>query len=210
MMRLFPLLAGLLVFLQAPLALAQPNLRSTFPGRRVGGGTRGECTARVLAHLVPESSVFAPGSSGWIGLVEGPSAAPRQLQVTFRAAQSAGSSQIVRQLLSQRNLPPSPAGILLLRLPGQAPMVWESMYLCAEGTADPSDPLAVVSAGSPPAVTLLVADVTSADRTIQTKLSALQSLCGKTLPRQQLVADFDLADVISPDWPAQLPVRCAF
>jgi hypothetical protein len=39
------------------------NLRNTAPGRRIGGGTRGECTARLIAHLVPSSSVFAPGSS---------------------------------------------------------------------------------------------------------------------------------------------------
>ena len=39
---------------------ANPQLRSSFPGRRIGGGTRGECTARLLVHLVPKNSVFAP------------------------------------------------------------------------------------------------------------------------------------------------------
>ena len=38
---------------------ANPQLRSSFPGRRIGGGTRGECTARLLVHLVPKNSVFA-------------------------------------------------------------------------------------------------------------------------------------------------------
>ena len=53
-------------------ALAQPNLRSTFPGRRVGGGTRGECAARLLAHLVPSDSVFAPGPALTVAVLEGP------------------------------------------------------------------------------------------------------------------------------------------
>lgn len=48
---------------------AQANPRSTFPGRRVGGGTRGECSARTLVHLVPETSVYAPDASGLVGLV---------------------------------------------------------------------------------------------------------------------------------------------
>ena len=35
--------------------------RNTFPGRRIGGGTRGECAARPVLHLVPSSNVFSPG-----------------------------------------------------------------------------------------------------------------------------------------------------
>ena len=60
---------------------AQANPRSTFPGRRVGGGTRGECSsARTLVHLVPATSVYAPGASGLVGLVQGPSDSPVSLQ----------------------------------------------------------------------------------------------------------------------------------
>ena len=37
------------------------DLRSQFPGRRVGGGTRGECSARYLALIVNPDSIFSPG-----------------------------------------------------------------------------------------------------------------------------------------------------
>ncbi|MFM7394311.1 MAG: hypothetical protein ACKO22_08120 [Cyanobium sp.] len=67
------------------------NLRNTFPGRRVGGGTRGECTARLIAYLVPSSSVFAPGSSRTVGILEGPSANPRPLGLTFSPLRGNGS-----------------------------------------------------------------------------------------------------------------------
>ena len=33
------------------------NIGLAFPGRRVGGGTRGECSARKIMHLVPESNI---------------------------------------------------------------------------------------------------------------------------------------------------------
>ena len=34
------------------------NIGLAFPGRRVGGGTRGECSARKIMHLVPESNII--------------------------------------------------------------------------------------------------------------------------------------------------------
>ena len=206
--RVAPLLIGLAVAAQASAALAQPNLRSTFPGRRVGGGTRGECTARVLAHLVPASSVFAPGGMGLIGVLEGPTANPRPVAISFRQMNASGSSDGARRLTAQRELPASPAGVTLLTIPLKAASVWESSYRCDEGPGDAADPLSMVSSEAPPAVSLLLADVTPADAALQTRLQGLRALCGKTVPREQLAASFDLGDVISADWPAQLPVRC--
>jgi len=207
-MRIAPLLIAVAVASQASVAMAQPNLRSTFPGRRVGGGTRGECTARVLAHLVPPSSVFAPGGTGLIAMLEGPASNPRPVAISFRQMNSAGSSDAARHLTAQRELPASPAGITLFVVPLKAASVWESNYRCDGGPGDPADPLGMVSSEAPPAVSLLLKDVTPADVVVQTRLQGLRSLCGKTVPREQLAASFDLGDVISADWPAQLPVRC--
>ena len=87
-------------------AFAQANLRSTFPGRRVGGGTRGECSARTLVHLVPDSSVFAPGASGDLALVQGPTANPVSLTMTFKP-EAGGAS-------TSQTLPASSAGVTLI------------------------------------------------------------------------------------------------
>jgi len=95
-------------------ALAQQNLRNSFPGRRIGGGTRGECSSRLLAHLVPASSVFAPGATATIGLLEGPTAQPRPLQLSFRPLTSAGTADAAQARTSTRDLPASPAGVVLL------------------------------------------------------------------------------------------------
>lgn len=209
-MRTAALLMALALGLEASAALAQPNLRSTFPGRRVGGGTRGECTARVLAHLVPASSVFAPGSSGLVALLEGPTANPRPITVAFRQANAAGSSDSAKGLQLTRELPASGAGVTLLQLPLKGATVWESSYRCDEEASGSADPLAFVSSAAPPAVSLLLLDTTSADASLQAKLAELKASCGRSVSRDQLAKSFDLTDVTGSDWPAQLPVRCVF
>ena len=182
-------------------ALAQVDLRSTFPGRRVGGATRGECSARLLAHLVPESSVYAPGTPVTLAVLEGPTATPYPLLVSLRP-QAGGAA-------FSRTLPASAAGVTLLQLtPLQAATVWESSYRCDEGQPVSADPLSFVSASSPPALSLLVADRTPADRTVEASLQSLRRHCGKSVPKQQLARDFGLDELKTADWPDQLPVRC--
>ena len=189
-------------------ALAQSNLRSTFPGRRVGGGTRGECTARVLAHLVPASSVFAPGTDRTLGLLQGPTANPVPLQLEFRPpGDTAGGAGAA----SRRDLPAAPAGITLFSLAATPiPSVWASSYRCGgdEAGGGGADPLDFVQSAAPPALSLVVSDVTTDDRTAQAALVRLSKACGATVPLQDVVQAFGLADVISADWPATLPVRC--
>ena len=202
---------ALLLCLGAADALAQTNLRNTFPGRRIGGGTRGECSARLLAHLVPSSSVFAPGPAASIGLLEGPTAQPRPLQLSFRPLTSAGSADTAQARTTTRDLPASPAGVVLLTVPPiKTATVWESGYRCAdEASANATaDALDFVQSASPPAVSLLVSDVQGDDKTLQAALKQLRSQCGKNLPTAELAKSFGLSDVITSGWPQQLPVRC--
>ncbi|MEA5423312.1 MULTISPECIES: hypothetical protein [unclassified Synechococcus] len=205
------LLTGLLLLVaasQLPEVLAQSSLRSTFPGRRVGGGTRGECSSRLVANLVPSTSVFAPGSSLQIGLLEGPTANPRPVRLSFRPLNSdaAHSSGV------ERLLPASPAGVTLLAVSAlKVPTVWESAYKCEEGSATAANnPLAFVQSESPPAVSLLVADndSTPEDKPLQTALQQLRRFCGSTVPRAQVAKAFGMTDVVNGEWPAELPVRC--
>lgn len=203
-MRVASLLLLGLVGLAGSAALAQTDLRSSFPGRRVGGGTRGECSARVLVHLVPSSSVYSPGASGLIGLLEGPSAQPRPVEVAFRPMAATG----VAQAGSKRELPGSSAGVTLMRVALPQATQWESSYQCESGPGDASDPLGMVSASSPPALSLLLPQAAAADQPVQADLTALRKLCGRSVSRQQLATDFGLADVITAEWPEQLPVRC--
>ena len=190
-------------------ALADVNMRNSFPGRRVGGGTRGECTARLVAHLVPNSNVFAPGSSGLIAILQGPSANLSPLIVAFKPANSAGVVEPRASLLESRELPPAPVGLVLLKAPSLAGAVqWESSYRCGGGLAD-ADPLNFVSAGAPPALSLLVKTAEPVDRQIQAELAQWKPRCGGTIAREQVAKIFALDEVLGPDWPAQLPLRCS-
>lgn len=192
-------------------AVAQPDLRSTFPGRRVGGGTRGECSARLLAHLVPSSSVFAPGAGLTIGLLEGPTAQPRPLQVTFRPLSNAGTAAQAQGRTTTRELPAAATGVVLLSIaPVKGATIWESGYRCDEGSGGSAgaDPLDFVQSASPPAVSLLVSDALREDKSIEAGLKTLRAFCGKTVATAAVAKTFGLTDVVTLDWPQQLPVRC--
>ncbi len=199
-------LAALSLLAEGTAGLAQPSLRSNFPGRRIGGGTRGECAARVVAHLVPADSVFAPGPALTIALLEGPSANPRPLQLQFRPQGPGGPSSAAN---AKRELAPAPAGVTLLGAASfKGEVLWESSYRCGDPAPVSSDPLSFVESVSPPALSLLVTDVTPNDRVFQARLQKLKGLCGAQVARAELAKSFGLEDVIGPDWPERLPVRC--
>lgn len=177
------------------------NPRSTFPGRRVGGGTRGECSARTLVHLVPETSLYAPDTAGLVGLVQGPSDSPVSLQVSLKPEDGSAAST--------RTLAAAPASIVLFDVQAKRPAVWESSFNCGSGEGgDSSDPMAFVQSTAPPALSLLVMDAESTDQSLQALLSALRSKCGTSVSAAEIMTKFGLADVVTEVWPKQLPVRC--
>ena len=125
-------LAWLLI--TAPVAsLAQSNLRNTFPGNRMGGGTRGECSARFVAHLVPANSVYAPGASGMIGILEGPTANPRPLQVVVKTDVQSSANAI------QRDLPASGPGVTLTWTPETEPALMRASQPARIGQEKPHE-----------------------------------------------------------------------
>lgn len=199
-------LAALALLVDTAAALAQSNQRTSFPGRRIGGGTRGECAARVLAHLVPSDSVFAPGPALTVAVLEGPTANPRPVKLQFRPRDPGGTAT---GAAVERNLPASAVGVTLLKLSAfKGAEVWESSYRCDDPAPVSNDPLSFVESVSPPALSLLVTEVTPADRTIQVGLQRLKGLCGSHVSRGDLAKSFGLEDVMGSEWPERLPVRC--
>ena len=187
---------------------AEPNLRSTFPGRRVGGGTRGECTARFLVHLVPESSVFAPGDQPWLGVLQGPTQAPKPLLVDLRRLVAAGTADDAQDRLRRLRFPASEAGVSLFRAPLAEGVVWESSYQCIPAKPGDESDEGETGFDAPPAISLLLSDATAVDRSIQDRLATLRGQCGRSVSKQQLIADFNLSNLDLSRWPDPLPVRC--
>lgn len=175
--------------------------RNTFPGRRVGGSTRGECAARQIIHLVPESSVFAPGPAALIGWLEGPSPDPKPIEVSLR--QQNNSTPVL-----SRSVASAGPRLVLLRLPQTLvlPLVWESGYQCADAPA--ADEFGFIGADGPPAKSLLVADLLSADSAVQSYLKGVLNTCGSTASTATIALLFELEDILSSRWPEALPVVC--
>jgi hypothetical protein len=100
-------------------------------------------------------------------------------------------------------------GLVLLKAPSLAGAVqWESSYRCGGRLAD-ADSLNFVSAGAPPALSLLVKTAEPVDRLIQAELALWKPRCGGTIAREQVAKIFALDEVLGTDWPAQLPLRCS-
>ena len=191
-------------------AEASPQLRSNFPGRRVGGGTRGECTARLLVHLVPQNSVFAPDAEGLLGTLQGPTQAPKPLLMDLRRLAPAGTVADAQNRIQRLRHDPSAAGITLFRAPLVDGVVWESSYQCI--APKPGVDALSWDGGfdAPPAITLLLADPTPLDLTLQGRLRALVDQCDGFIAKERLIQDFNLGALDLSFWPARLPVRCLF
>ena len=107
-----------------------PDRTRRFPLRREGGGTRGACAARLLAHLVPPEGLLDPGPEPILGLIEGDSPEPVPLVVRWPGSEAIEPAH-------------RGAALRLLRLPGTiGPGLWESFPAC-EGSVEPQAPPAL-------------------------------------------------------------------
>ena len=195
------------LFMTVPELSAAP--REAFPGRRVGGGTRGECASRPVVHVVPTSSVFAPGASALIAVFEGPSIDPQPLELILRVASSNGAVDASIDPLFQRVLPAGQNRLILLNIPpAQSPLTWETSYKCGSDTGDGEFGFITISA--PPALSLLVTgEGGQDDQRLQQLLKNLQRSCGGTSALAPIKSELLLGDeVIVGTWSQELKVQC--
>ena len=195
----------ILLLMDWPQGLAQT--RNNFPGRRIGGGTRGECAARPIIHLVPESSVYAPGEVPAIAWMEGPSPLPKPLQVSLRQLGRAAESSSDGKTVMGREFEAAPARVVILELPlSSLPLVWESSYRCSDGQA--ADEFGFLGVEAPPALSLLVADGARADATVRALLKSLKASCGASVSLDAITVPLGLQSAVTSQWPQSLPVQC--
>ena len=182
--------------------------RNTFPGRRIGGGTRGECAARPVLHMVPSSNVFSLGSSNLIAVLEGPSANPMPLEVILRHASADGLATPGVSPLLQRSLGAAVNRLVILSVPAASgPLLWESSYKC--GQDEGADEFGFITASAPPALTLLLPGADSEAESLQQQLVSLQAACGNSTAVAPLRQAFDFGDeVIDESWPQDVTVQC--
>ena len=137
----------------------QMNIGSAFPGRRLGGGTRGECSARKIMHLVPENNILFHNSNGQIALIIGPSNKPKDVKIAFKSYYSQfedinGPSPGIDDLLISN----SSEKIIILYIPKKNfPFTWESSFECSEDNEDSFNDFGFdfIQDNSPPAISLI-------------------------------------------------------
>ena len=191
-MTRMPAVVLMAVALAGQAALAQPDSRNSFPGRRVGGGTRGVCTSRLIAHLAPANNIQRVPSAGPVRLavLQGPTSEPYPLQIALDGRPSV-------------QLPASPAGVVVIRVPPiGSDTRWQSSYVCPAGASDADDPLNFVVAAAPPALSLLRPSSDAKDQ-----LPGLLSRCGGSVDLEQIKQWLGV-EALPGEWPQQLPVRC--
>ena len=186
------------------------GIRNSFPGRRIGGGTRGECWTRLFAHLVPANSVYTPGSPPLIAVLEGPAKTPRPLIIELRSVLANGLPDPNAKPILKRTLLPEPEGITLIFIAKLTqPVSWTSSYFCSDSSVPSDEPLYFVSRSEPPPLTLLLPSNPSPDdRKVWETLGVLYKACGKRFPGQEIKRLFGFSDLVGDEWPANLPVRC--
>ena len=102
---------------------------------------------------------------------------------------------------------PSPASIVLLepKLKSRT-VVWESAFKCIDTSFNSE--FDFVSNGSPPALSLLTTQSDNKNTEISGALNDLKLLCGSDVSTENMFEKFGLIDLMTPDWPSVLPVRC--
>ena len=173
-------------------AFAQSDSRNRFPGRRVGGGTRGVCTSRLIAHLTPINNIkrVAQAAPVRLAVLQGPTSQPFPLEISLEGRPSI-------------QLPASPAGVVVLSIPPvRSDTRWQSSYVCPAATPEGDDPLNFVVAVAPPALSLLRPTSGAGDQ-----LPGLLSRCGGTIELAQ-IRQWLGVEALPGQWPQQLPVRC--
>ena len=193
-----------------PQVVQSQSMRSTFPGRRVGGGTRGECASRLIIHLVPKSSQYSVPSDGQdlIGVLQGPSTFPTDLEVTFRPLVSNGNEEQSKKKSVSYLFEPNDASLVMLA-PGlneNQSYIWESSFNCQQSTS--VGDFDFITSGSPPALSLLTTKSDELNDGLSITLNDWKDSCGGSISTLEVLKKFELTDLLSYDWPTRLPIYC--
>lgn len=166
--------------------------RQTFPGRRIGGGTRGKCNSRLLVHLVPSSNIYTPDSSKNIALLIGPSNEPKSLLIKF------SKEKTEKELIQDTQvLDSSTSKVIIIKSPDvNFPIIWESSFDCNKENKTHNDPLNFVESFAPPAKTLIKnKSQNNEDKLNANKILNLTAKCNQKIYFNHLLNLFDLNEL---------------
>ena len=188
------------------------NIGSAFPGRRLGGGTRGECSARKIMHLVPDNNILFHNSDGQIALIIGPSSSPKDVKIAFKPYSSSdgnfkGPSPEIDELFISN----SSEKVILLNIPKKKfPFTWESAFECSDDNEDSFDGFGFnfIQDNSPPAISLIAPESLQKKNNSEDKISWLSKYCGKKVSQNELNKKFKINELFDENWSEEIYVDC--
>ena len=188
------------------------NIGSAFPGRRLGGGTRGECSARKIMHLVPDNNILFHNSEGQIALIIGPSSSPKDVKIAFKPYSSPdgnfnGPSPEIDELFISN----SSEKIILLNIPKKKfPFTWESAFECSDDNEESFDGFGFnfIQDNSPPAISLIAPESLQKKNNSEDKILWLSKYCGKNISQNELNKKFKINELFDENWSEEISVDC--
>ena len=188
------------------------NIGSAFPGRRLGGGTRGECSARKIMHLVPDNNILFHNSEGQIALIIGPSSSPKDVKIAFKPYSSPdgnfnGPSPEIDELFISN----SSEKIILLNIPKKKfPFTWESAFECSDDNQESFDGFGFnfIQDNSPPAISLIAPESLQKKNNSEDKILWLSKYCGKNISQNELNKKFQINELFDENWLEEIYVDC--
>ena len=188
------------------------NIGSAFPGRRLGGGTRGECSARKIMHLVPDNNILFHNSEGQIALIIGPSSSPKDVKIAFKPYSSPdgnfnGPSPEIDELFISN----SSEKIILLNIPKKKfPFTWESAFECSDDNEESFDGFGFnfIQDNSPPAISLIAPESLQKKNNSEDKILWLSKYCGKNISQNELNKKFQINELFDENWLEEIYVDC--
>ena len=181
------------------------NIGLAFPGRRVGGGTRGECSARKIMHLVPESNIAFQNELGHFALIIGPSNDPKDININFKEFEQTQKNKVD---LNDFKIKASKEKVFLISIPKQKiPFVLESSFDCNDNT-DMGFDFNFIQDDSPPAQTLIAPSSYQKSKNEEDKMAWLSKFCDKNISQSSLSEKFQIGDFFDENWAKDIDVTC--
>ena len=188
------------------------NIGSAFPGRRLGGGTRGECSARKIMHLVPDNNILFHNSEGQIALIIGPSSSPKDVKIAFKPYSSPdgnfnGPSPEIDELFISN----SSEKVILLNIPKKKfPFTWESAFECSDDNEESFDGFGFdfIQDNSRPAISLIAPESLQKKNNSEDKILWLSKYCGKNISQNELNKKFQINELFDENWSEEIYVDC--
>ena len=181
---------------------SKSDINDAFPGRRVGGGTRGECSSRFLVNLVNKDNALHIKNFEPIAILMGKSIKSNAIDVTIR--------NIKNNVINNINIPSTDSEIILLKLPHiKADHLLEVKSLCRDVLLE-SDPFSIASSVNPPTRSHLIIKNRSKDREIKLALTTMGKSCDSNIKTNSIITTWGLDSRFVEKYklPANLPIKC--